>query len=112
MSKIAQIVIRESEINNYKEKNLLEDYIPVTFLEIQGREDEAMDQKNSFVTFKINGSDELRLGPSGIYEIDLTNAQGYIQSLVFAKIEGKMTSSYEEDPIAVIINILHEGVEI
>lgn len=111
MSKIAQIVIRESEIDNYKEKNLLENYIPVTFLEIQGRENDPITGDN-FVEFTINGSDTLQLGPSGIYEIDLTNAQGYIQSLVFIKIEGKMTSNYEKDPIAVIINILHEGVEI
>ena len=111
MSKIAQIVIKESEINNYMNKNLLEEYIPVTFLEIQGRENDPM-TGDSFVEFTINGSDTLQLGPSGIYEIDLTNAQGYIQSLVFTKIEGKMTSSYDSDPISVIINILHEGVEI
>lgn len=103
MDKIGQIVIRKSNLEQYLEKNIIMEYFPVFFLEIQGRE--------SGLNFKINESDELNIGPSGIYSLDLSGTQGFIYSLVLTSAEDKMTSNYDENPIIAIINMLYKGVE-
>lgn len=71
-------------------KDILIDYSPVYKLGIQGPPD---------TTFKINTGTPIKIGPYGIYEIDLTRLGGQITSLVFDKSSEK-----------VIVDIVYENL--